>query len=411
MSRVTEVNTILLFSFFLQNCAPSVEDKGTTFTDSAGVVLATAEVPAWDEGEGWRVSEEPILEIGVRDGPSDFVFSRVVGTVRLNDGRVVVADRDFANLRFYDATGEYLSSSGGEGEGPGEFRTLAEMGVLPGDSLITFDQALERIQLFDPAGTFLRSLQVRSSWPEFIPAEMIGVLDNRRIAMMYYGVDTKVPGGVSRWPPEMAVTFDIVTGASDSIVVVPGEEARVTPREGGGFGYYRLPFRKENDFAVGQGMLAVISNEAIAARVFSADGRLERILRHPLPPRPVTQQDIEDFVEDIVESYYPDGSNASAGEVASFREYLIEGPWGDTWPFLDQVQIDSEGNLWLQHYAHVGDPPGPYYVFSPTGVWLGEVALPPHCAACFQIGKDFILGVWTDEMDVQYVRMYRLEKG
>ena len=75
MSRVTESTIILLFSILLQNCAPPGEDEGTTFTDSAGVVLATAEVPAWGEGEGWRVSEEPILEIGVRDGPSDFIFS------------------------------------------------------------------------------------------------------------------------------------------------------------------------------------------------------------------------------------------------------------------------------------------------------------------------------------------------
>jgi hypothetical protein len=145
---------------------------------------------------------------------------------------------------------------------------------MPGDSLVTYDQALERLQLFDSAGTLLRSLQVRSSWPEFEPAEMIGVLDNRRIAMMYYGVGTELRAGVSRWPPEMAVTFDIATGVSDSIVVVPGEEVQVTPREGGGFGYYRLPFRKENDFAVGQGKLAVISNEAIVARVFSVDRRL-----------------------------------------------------------------------------------------------------------------------------------------
>jgi hypothetical protein len=374
-------------------------------------VLATSQAPAWDEGEGWRVSEEPILEIGVRDGPSEFIFSEVVGTVRLNDGRIVVADGDLANLRIYDAAGEYLSSSGGPGEGPGEFRALAGLGVMPGDSLVTYDQALDRIQLFDPAGTLLRSLQIRSSWPEFNPVEMIGVLDDHRIAMNFLGVDTERKAGVSRWPPEMAVTVDIVTGASDSIVVVPGEEAQVTPREGGGFGYYRLPFREENDFAVGQGKLAAISNESVAARVFSADGRLELVLRHPLPARAVTEQDIEEFVEDIVESYYPEGSKASAGEAAGLREYVREGPWGDTWPFLDQVQIDSEGNLWLQHYAHIGDPPGPYYVFSPTGVWLGEVALPPRCAACYQIGEDFILGVWTDEMDVQYVRMYRLDKG
>jgi hypothetical protein len=27
-----------------------------------------------------------------------------------------------------------------------------------------------------------------------------------------------------------------------------------------------------------------------------------------------------------------------------------------------------------------------------------------------QIGNDFVLGVWSDDLDVQHVRMYRLEK-
>ena len=31
---------------------------------------------------------------------------------------------------------------------------------------------------------------------------------------------------------------------------------------------------------------------------------------------------------------------------------------------------------------------------------------PPY----MEIGEDYILGVWTDELDVQYVRMYRINK-
>jgi hypothetical protein len=28
-----------------------------------------------------------------------------------------------------------------------------------------------------------------------------------------------------------------------------------------------------------------------------------------------------------------------------------------------------------------------------------------------EIGEDYILGVWKDEMDVEYVRMYSLDRG
>ena len=49
----------------LAACGPSERGPGTTFSDSAGVTLATAETPAWGPGEGWRVADEPTGEIGV----------------------------------------------------------------------------------------------------------------------------------------------------------------------------------------------------------------------------------------------------------------------------------------------------------------------------------------------------------
>jgi hypothetical protein len=40
---------------------------------------------------------------------------------------------------------------------------------------------------------------------------------------------------------------------------------------------------------------------------------------------------------------------------------------------------------------------------------LGSVALPDRFRPT-QIGSDFVLGVWSDDLDVQHVRMYRLDK-
>ena len=322
-----------LFSvLLLAGCGPSDADQGTTFSDSAGVILAIAEAPAWGPGEGWHVSEEPMVEIGVQEGSEEYILSDVRGAVRLGDGRIVIADRGSLDLRFYSPTGEFLFRSGREGEGPGEFRRLEFLGVLPGDSLLTYDTRLRRIQLFDPSGTLLRSLPpVKSSWPEFTPTEVIGVLDERRIAVLFEGGGTEVPTGVSRWPPEMVVAMDLATGAADSIVVVPGQEASVTPREGGGFGYYVLPFGISNGFAARAGRVAVISTETIGARVYFASGRLERIIRHPVTARPVTQEDFEDWVEAWIRSpHLPDGSRAPAEWVAAFQRIIEESPRGDT---------------------------------------------------------------------------------
>jgi hypothetical protein len=320
----------------------------------------------------------------------------------------VVADRGSLTLRFYSPTGEFLFRSGREGQGPGEFRGLGFLGVLPGDSLLTYDGAAGRIQLFDPSGTFLRSLALRSSWPGFFRNGVIGVLDERRIAVKFRGTGTEKPIGVQRWPPEMVVALDLATGAADSIVVVAGMETVTT----GEFGWsiFRLPFGIMNGFAARAGRVAVISTETIGARVYFGSGGLERIIRHPAPARPATQGDWEDWLEEWKRSPYRlDGSPYPAEGVEQLLWAFEQSPRADTWPQLRSVDLDAEGNLWLER--EFGDPRPPYYVFSPQGVWLGQLTLPPGRHRCFQFGEDFVLGVWKDELDVPYVRMYALIKG
>lgn len=49
-------------------------------------------VPEWPEGTGWNVDPESWLDIGLADGESDYLFSRVAGIEELETGEAVVAD-------------------------------------------------------------------------------------------------------------------------------------------------------------------------------------------------------------------------------------------------------------------------------------------------------------------------------
>ncbi len=46
-------------------------------------------------------------------------------------------------------------------------------------------------------------------------------------------------------------------------------------------------------------------------------------------------------------------------------------------------------------------------VFDSAGVSLGTIAIPTNLEV-FEIGEDYLLGVWTDDLDIEYVRMYDL---
>lgn len=55
------------------------------------------------------------------------------------------------------------------------------------------------------------------------------------------------------------------------------------------------------------------------------------------------------------------------------------------------------------------DEPQTWGVFDPCGAWLGTVEV-PHNLDIQGIGLDYVLGVVTDDLGVERVEMYRLQR-
>ena len=89
--------------------------------DSAGVVIVENAHPPSDSRLGWQVSPEPSLSIGTAEGTGDFQLHRVDDALKLNDGRIVVANGGSHELLVFDEAGNYLTAWGQRGEGPGDF--------------------------------------------------------------------------------------------------------------------------------------------------------------------------------------------------------------------------------------------------------------------------------------------------
>lgn len=90
---------------------------------------------------------------------------------------------------------------------------------------------------------------------------------------------------------------------------------------------------------------------------------------------------------------------------------LAEVEFPATLPPYDRMLVDAEDHLWVQDYLLPGhEGPTTWSVFDPEGRLLGVVELPARFQPR-QIGRDFVLGVWRDELDVSYVRLYELQRG
>ena len=78
-------------------------------------------------------------------------------------------------------------------------------------------------------------------------------------------------------------------------------------------------------------------------------------------------------------------------------------------PSYAGLQVDPGGNLWVRQYSSEADPVFVWTVFDPSGRMLGDVQFPPGLVV-FEVGRDYVLGRWRDETDIEFVRLYPLIK-
>ncbi len=404
-------------------CDSAPASVHTIRTDSAGTPVVTAIEPLWRPGEGWTIDDEPLVEIGAALGAPEYQFTDVVAAVRLSNGDIVVADRGASELRGYDEDGNFQWREGGFGEGPGEFESLDFLGATGADSLVTYDNALVRVQVFGPKGGSARTLRVaitegESAREAAVADKVVGVVDGLVIVrFVEYGDET--PSGIVRWPLERLAALDLTDGAVRSLMVLPGHEAHVRVREGGGYSHGWYVFSRGPEFGAAAGRLAVIDTEAWSVRMVSPrDGAVTAVFRREVAAREATAALLALHLDGIEQIAFPDRDAAAPEDVARLRRMWSGFPRAPRLPVLRSVHVDATGHLWLQPYYVAGTDPPPFEIHAPDGTWLGSVSLPPgrkrafveYQAPYIEIGDDYVLGVWTDELDVQYVRMYRIDK-
>jgi hypothetical protein len=76
------------------------------------------------------------------------------------DGRIIIAQQQDAELRFFSADGEPIGRLGRRGEGPAEFTNLWRLGWMGRDTLFAYDFSQRRFTLIDPDFQYVRYVHV-----------------------------------------------------------------------------------------------------------------------------------------------------------------------------------------------------------------------------------------------------------
>ena len=93
-------------------------------------------------------------------------------------------------------------------------------------------------------------------------------------------------------------------------------------------------------------------------------------------------------------------------EHEAFVRVLQEGaPY--MWPALTGLAVDDEQRIWVGGRAESGSKEWEWTAFTPVGGKVGSVLLPAGFVV-HAVRRDRLFGVFTDELDVPQIRMYRL---
>ena len=374
--------------------------------DSAGVLVATTLGTQARAPIGWVVDTVPEYQIGQVSGEEPHLFSRVQGTRQFSDGRVVVLDRTSCELRFFGPDGVFLERTGGKGEGPGEFGRGCRLVPSPGnDSLRASDGPT--LSFFDERGRFSDRLLV--SWPGRRVTHLHGVAGERVLVERRVFMTAPVEGlpnepstsdfallELGSWREVWAGFFP---GQDDYAVVVPGSSMR---------GLFDLPFDILPDAALGRDALYLTLGEDQGPEILEYDtsGRLRRVIRLAEPTMAPSSEDLDKFIRFRIERA---GVSVEDRERTFARRKPMYGqmPLPDIMPVFSRLMVDEIGWLWAELYRFDVRQPERWLVFGPNGEGLGSVDMPPDLDVR-QIGPDFVLGVWQDDNEVEYVRRHAL---
>lgn len=373
--------------------------------DSAGVVIVQNAAPAEEARD--TLGDNPAWAVGVLEGAPEYQMYEVRGATRLSDGRLAVLNSGTKEVRFYSADGEYLSASGGDGEGPGEFREMGELYRLPGDSLLVYDWRLRRLSLLDPQGAFVRSIAV--PMPEGVFPFPAGMLNEDQIAMRLgrmFGGDREIQDGVV----QDTARYAKLNWRGDSVslgepfVELFGGETYVA--HGGSNGnrwisMMNILLAASPTTVFHGGRIYYTPADRYEVRVMDGTGRLERIIRREHEPVAVTAAMHDAAVERNLEGI--DDENWRKRR----RTMIEDMPVPEFLPAIQRLRVDDAGRIWTQRYAELPDEPRTWDVFSAEGEWLTSVRTPPRFNP-LEIGQDYLIGVLRDELDVEQVRLYEL---
>lgn len=358
-----------------------------------------------------RLALENELRIGSPDDP-EYSFGWFRSLVVGPDAHIYTLHPEEQVIREHDASGRLVRKIGGEGEGPGEFKSAGAMGFLA-DTLWVFDYGAYRLSYFDGStGELIDSRRVPVDFgdgPDDDPPRPSGLLPDGTMLARTMAWSQRVASGEITEMVQFRWTRDgelIDTLAVQPLVNTTWE---VKPPDGSYRSYMQQPFARAAIVRISSYRPEIVRVERdppegvepffrVIKTTFDGDTVFDRSF--PYDPVPIPPSVVDSLVDLRAQGM---GERAEY-PIAEIREWARSGLYvPETFPPVEGAVPGMDGSVWLQ----LTDDGGPltWFGLAPDGHTIGAV----DASQRFRLlaaTSDRWWGVETDELDVPYIVRY-----
>ena len=396
----------------LANCQRAdSNDAATSTVDSAGVRITRINTPpsALDE---WTLAPAADLTLTGAEAGDSAAFAYIGSARWLNDGRIAVVDASASRLLLFDSNGKLARTLGRRGEGPGEFRNVAALTVLPGDSLLTFDGSLRRLTLWHPDGGYVRSMRVGGTSPESWPADA-WLWHGGKIVVLQLSVtarDSIPPGaGVRRWPMRARLTLQDTNG--NALASSPDFDGMYTGIYEGGD--TRLPFSNQPFAVVARDRAYFGSGVSFALSYLNGDFVRGGEIRWPAQHEDLTQTEVDGVKAEamaLAAGRLPPDELAKRFAMNFDSQILPKER-----PAIGRVLVDNNDQIWVERFeatrlgSRLQKAGNRWTVLSRDGVPVARVKI-PEATRLEDVRGMRALIVVRDSLEVQTIAVRQIVK-
>lgn len=354
---------------------------------------------SWEGESGWQL--ELVHEITGEEGtPSEVINPNSLAVDEW--GRVFVVDQKPAVIKVYGTDGRFIRTIGGEGAGPGEFRTgfiAVRHGVV-----VVQDPRVNRVTVWDTSGTMLRNWHSTCCYFSDIQIDPDGLIHVPSVVRLAAG-QSRPPGiPYLRWTleGELRDTLWVPTGPEDQ------KYWSVTVNQGGqntmalSTAIPLMPRLLSGYHPDGGFLIAWSGGYRIARAPHAAD--TTRLFGRAWTPDPVSAERRQFEVETMANQFK--GSYGEENLRRSFRTEDIPG----VAPAFVALHADRAGNSWIRLDPGLDTTRTRFDVYDPAGVLLGTVAVASALPRWGQMafGRDELVAARETADGIPVVARYRL---